>query len=114
MKLVIVADLALMKSLLAIDKGPAKPLGEAASVFSAVMATPGKGIPQDLLEKAHCIVMWEVCAQIGCPPDRPPEQVLGAGAPGEWKRIVGTVRTARRRRNHERFVSGTPFGRTKS
>ena len=51
MKLVIAAGLALTTSLLAIDKEPAKRLGEAASVFSEVMATPDKGIPQDLLER---------------------------------------------------------------
>ena len=57
MKLVIVAGLALTTSLLAIDQEPARRLGEAASVFSEVMATPDRGIPQDLLEKAHCIVI---------------------------------------------------------
>jgi len=59
MKLVIVAaaGVALTTSLLAIDNEPAKRLGEAASVFSEVMATPDKGIPQDMLEKAHCIVI---------------------------------------------------------
>jgi lipid-binding SYLF domain-containing protein len=57
MKLLIAASLAVTTSLLAIDKEPAKRLGEAASVFSEVMATPDKGIPQDLLEKAHCIVI---------------------------------------------------------
>jgi SH3 domain-containing YSC84-like protein 1 len=57
MKLVIVAGLALTTSLLAIDREPAKRLAESASVFSEVMATPDKGIPQDLLEKAHCIVI---------------------------------------------------------
>ena len=59
MKLVIVAaaGLALTTSLLAIDKEPANRMGEAAAVFSEVMATPDKGIPQDLLEKAHCIVI---------------------------------------------------------
>jgi SH3 domain-containing YSC84-like protein 1 len=57
MKLVIVAGLALSTSLLALDKEPAKRLGEAASVFSEVMAAPDKGIPQDLLDKAHCIVI---------------------------------------------------------
>src|SRR5512146_3305911 len=57
MRLVIVAGLALTTSLLAIDKEPAKRLGEAASVFSEVMATPDKGIPQDLLANAHCIVI---------------------------------------------------------
>src|ERR1035441_1316029 len=57
MKLAIVAGLALTTSLLAIDKEPAKRLGEAATVFSEVMAAPDKGIPQDLLDKAHCIVI---------------------------------------------------------
>jgi lipid-binding SYLF domain-containing protein len=57
MKLVIVASLALTTSLLAVDSEPAKRLGEAASVFSEVMATPDKGIPQELLEKARCIVI---------------------------------------------------------
>lgn len=32
-------------------------LDEAASVFSEIMAAPDKGIPIDLLEKAHCIVI---------------------------------------------------------
>jgi lipid-binding SYLF domain-containing protein len=32
-------------------------LREAASVFSEIMATPDKGIPQDLLEKAQCIMI---------------------------------------------------------
>jgi lipid-binding SYLF domain-containing protein len=43
--------------LLAIDKDNGKRLEQAASVFSEIMATPDKGIPQDLLEKAHCIVV---------------------------------------------------------
>jgi len=57
MRFVIVAGLAVATSLLAVDKEPANRLREAASVFSEVMATPDKGIPQDLLEKAHCIVI---------------------------------------------------------
>jgi lipid-binding SYLF domain-containing protein len=57
MKLAIVAGLALTTSLLAIDNEPAHRLSEAASVFSEIMATPDKGIPQDLLEKAYCIVI---------------------------------------------------------
>ena len=57
MKSMIVAGLALATSLLALDKEPAKRMAEAAAVFSEVMATPDKGIPQDLLEKAHCIVI---------------------------------------------------------
>jgi lipid-binding SYLF domain-containing protein len=43
--------------LLAADKEPAKRLHEAAAVLSEVMGTPDKGIPQDLLRKAHCIVI---------------------------------------------------------
>jgi lipid-binding SYLF domain-containing protein len=43
--------------LLAMDKKPAQRLTEAAEVFSEVMATPDRGIPQDLLERAHCIVI---------------------------------------------------------
>jgi len=43
--------------LLAQDNEPAKRLDDAAIVFSEVMAAPDKGIPQDLLEKAHCIVI---------------------------------------------------------
>jgi len=57
MKRMIVAGLAFTTSLLAIDTEPAKRLGEAASVFSQIMATPDKGIPQDLLDKAYCIVI---------------------------------------------------------
>jgi SH3 domain-containing YSC84-like protein 1 len=43
--------------LLAADDGPAKRLSDAAVVLSEVMATPDQGIPQELLEKAHCIVI---------------------------------------------------------
>jgi len=43
--------------LLARDNGTEKRLDEAAAVFSEVMATPDKGIPQDLLASAHCIVI---------------------------------------------------------
>src|SRR5215471_10933658 len=39
------------------DEEPVKRLEEAAAVFTEIMATPDKGIPQDLLEKAHCIVI---------------------------------------------------------
>ena len=35
----------------------AKRLGTAATTFSEIMATPDKGIPQDLLEGAHCAVI---------------------------------------------------------
>src|SRR5947199_2760685 len=43
--------------LLAKESEPVKRLDEAAAVFSEIMATPDKAIPQDLLEKAHCIVI---------------------------------------------------------
>jgi len=43
--------------LLAQDNDVTKRLNDAAIVFSEVMDAPDKGIPQDLLEKAHCIVI---------------------------------------------------------
>lgn len=43
--------------LFAADDEPAKRLNDAAIVFSEVMGTPDKGVPQDLLAKAHCIVI---------------------------------------------------------
>jgi lipid-binding SYLF domain-containing protein len=57
MKFAIVAGLAIATTLSAGDNDSAHRLGEAASVFSEIMAAPDKGIPQDLLEKAHCIVI---------------------------------------------------------
>ena len=41
----------------AVDNEPAKRLGESAAVFAEIMGAPDKGIPQELLEKAHCIVI---------------------------------------------------------
>jgi lipid-binding SYLF domain-containing protein len=43
--------------LLAKGNEPVKRLNESAAVFSEIMATPDKGIPQDLLANAHCIVI---------------------------------------------------------
>ena len=43
--------------LLAADTDALKRLNEAAVVFSEIMATPDRGIPQDLVEKAHCVVI---------------------------------------------------------
>ena len=60
MKLIIattVATTLALTPLLAADNEPAKRLDEAAAVFSEIMAAPDKGIPQDLLENAHCIVI---------------------------------------------------------
>src|SRR6202795_4690898 len=56
MRLIMVAALALTP-LLSKDNKPVARLDEAAAVFSEVMATPDKGIPRELLEKAHCIVI---------------------------------------------------------
>jgi lipid-binding SYLF domain-containing protein len=39
------------------DSETARRLQESAAVFEEVMAAPDKGIPQDLLEKAHCVVI---------------------------------------------------------
>src|SRR5579872_6692448 len=60
MRLTLVAALALTPLLakdVAKDSEPVQRLNEAAAVFSEIMAAPDKGIPQDLLEKAHCIVI---------------------------------------------------------
>jgi lipid-binding SYLF domain-containing protein len=44
-------------SVLASNKEAFKRLDESATVLSEVMAAPDKGIPEDLLEKAHCAVI---------------------------------------------------------
>src|SRR2546423_1950274 len=56
MKLILVAAVALTP-LFAKDNEPAKRLNDAATVFPEVMAIPDKGIPQDMLANAHCIVI---------------------------------------------------------
>ena len=56
MKLILIAAVALTP-LLAQDPEPAKRLETAAVVLSEIMAAPDKGIPQDLLGNAHCIVI---------------------------------------------------------
>lgn len=56
MRMILAATLALTP-LLAKDNEPAKRLEEASVVFSEVMAAPDKGIPQDMLGNAHCIVI---------------------------------------------------------
>jgi lipid-binding SYLF domain-containing protein len=59
MKRILATTLALAVAplLLAKDNEPVNRLDEAAAVFSEVMATPDKGIPQEMLEHAHCIVI---------------------------------------------------------
>lgn len=56
MLILLTAGLAL-NPLLAKDNEPVQRLNEAAAVFTEIMATPDKGIPQDLLDNAHCIVI---------------------------------------------------------
>jgi lipid-binding SYLF domain-containing protein len=55
MKRLLIAALALTP-LLAKDNEP-KRLNDAAVVFTEIMAAPDKGIPQDLVEHAYCIVI---------------------------------------------------------
>lgn len=57
MRMILVATLAFAPMMLAKDTEPVKRLNEATAVFSEIMAAPDSGIPQDLLEKAHCIVI---------------------------------------------------------
>jgi lipid-binding SYLF domain-containing protein len=56
MKRLLIAAVA-VAPLFAKDNEPNKRLGDAAAVFSEVMAAPDKGIPQEMLEHAHCIVI---------------------------------------------------------
>lgn len=55
MKLLLIAAIAITP-LLAKDNESAKRLNDAAQVFSEVMGAPDKGIPQDLLDHAQCVV----------------------------------------------------------
>ena len=62
MKLIFAAVVALapivaLTPLMAKDNEPAKRLDAAAAVFSEVMGAPDKGIPREMLEHAHCIVI---------------------------------------------------------
>jgi lipid-binding SYLF domain-containing protein len=56
MRIVLAAALAIVP-LLAKDNNSVKRLDQAAIVLSEIMATPDKGIPEDLLARAHCIVI---------------------------------------------------------
>ena len=56
MRLILAAAL-VIGPILAKDSEPVKRLDEATAVFSEVMATPDKGIPQEMLANAHCIVI---------------------------------------------------------
>lgn len=56
MRAIMAAALAIAP-LLANDSDSVKRLAESAAVFSEIMATPDNGIPQQILENAHCIVI---------------------------------------------------------
>ena len=56
MKLLLIAAVAITP-LLAKDNEPTKRLNDATVVFTEIMAAPDKGIPQDLIEHAYCIVI---------------------------------------------------------
>jgi SH3 domain-containing YSC84-like protein 1 len=56
MRMILAAALAIVP-LMAKDNDSAKRLDQAAVVFHEVMATPDKGIPEDLLAKSRCIVI---------------------------------------------------------
>ena len=56
MRMILVATLAIAP-LLAKDNDTVKRLNEASTVLSEIMATTDKGIPQDMLDNAHCIVI---------------------------------------------------------
>ena len=56
MRIILAAVLAITP-LLAKGNDSAKRLAEASAVFSEIMAAPDKGIPQDMLANAHCIVI---------------------------------------------------------
>jgi SH3 domain-containing YSC84-like protein 1 len=56
-KLILAATLVAITPLMAKDNEPAQRLDAAAVVFSQVMDTPDNGIPQEMLEHAHCIVI---------------------------------------------------------
>jgi SH3 domain-containing YSC84-like protein 1 len=56
MKLLLIAAVAITP-MLAKDHESAKRLNDAAQVLSEVMSAPDKGIPQEMLENAHCIAI---------------------------------------------------------
>ena len=56
MKVLLIAAAALAP-LFAKDNEPAKRLNDAAEVLTEVMSAPDKGIPQEMIEHAHCIVI---------------------------------------------------------
>jgi lipid-binding SYLF domain-containing protein len=51
--------------LLQAEDTAAERLSDSTKVFNEIMATPDKGIPQDLLEKAHCVIIVPGMKQAG-------------------------------------------------
>lgn len=64
-KLALTISLSASAFLLHAADTPAERLQDATNVFNEIMATPDKGIPQDLLEKAHCVVIVPGLKQAG-------------------------------------------------
>ena len=56
MRMLLAATLAIAPLLAKVSE-PVQRLEESAAVFSEIMAAPDKGIPEDLLANAHCIVI---------------------------------------------------------
>lgn len=57
MKIQLAAGSLAVAALFAKDSEPAQRLNAAATVFEEIMKTPDQGIPEDLLAKAHCVVI---------------------------------------------------------
>ena len=57
MRAILTATLVVLATSVMIADTAQERLKEAADVFSEVMATPDKGIPQDLLAKAQCVMI---------------------------------------------------------
>jgi len=64
-KYVLALSISASAFLLYADDTAAERLSDSNKVFTEIMATPDKGIPQDLLEKAHCVVLVPGMKQAG-------------------------------------------------
>jgi len=60
MRMILAVTLAMVPAiapLMAKDDEPAKRLAESTAILTEIMAAPDKGIPQELLDHAHCVVV---------------------------------------------------------
>lgn len=64
-KYVLALSISASAFLLHADDTAAERLSDSHKVFHEIMATPDKGIPEDLLEKAHCVVIVPGMKQAG-------------------------------------------------